>query len=201
MRLIHLFRKAVFRARVDGVKDIFRELVYVNRTMIVIEKDIRQSRPVEDHALRFVVMDGKTLKEDGGRGEWPPVRHYCSEGARCIMAYRGSQLLGYQFYTQENSFADLVKIGLTLGRDEAYLFDLFVFPEHRGSDVTKKITAWTFQHLLSEGITKIYGFYFSDNLRSLWWHRAILKCKEIKRLRVHRLFFMEWKDREKVLNF
>jgi GNAT superfamily N-acetyltransferase len=199
MKLMHLLRKAMFRCRTDGFKDMLREMVYVNRTMIVIEKDIRQSGSVQDDDLRFVVLDGKNKRDV--ECEWPLARHYCSKGARCILAYRGDRLVGHQFYTQENSFPDLVKLGLSLNRNEAYLFDLFVFPEHRGTDVAKKIVSWTFQHLLLQGITKIYGFYFSDNLQSLWWHRAILKCKELKRLRVHRLFVLEWTERKMVVNF
>jgi GNAT superfamily N-acetyltransferase len=200
MKLVHLLRKAVFRSRMDGMKDMLRELVYVNRTMVVIEKDIRESRPVHEGEIRFVVVDSGNLKKYGGKNEWRIVSHYCSRGARCVMAYREGNLLGYQFYTRENSFRDLVKMGISMGKDEAYLFDLFVFPEHRGTEVPKTITAWTFNHLVSEGISKIYGFYYSDNIRSLWWHRAVLKCREIKRIRAHRIFFFEWTDRTMVGN-
>ena len=194
MKLVHLLRKALFRSRMDGMRDMLRELVYVNRTMVVIEKDIRESRPAPESEIRFEVVDNSNLKEYGGRAEWRIVSHYCRRGARCVMAYREDTLLGYQFYTRENSFRDLLKMGVSMGKDEAYLFDLFVFPEHRGTDVPKVITAWTFNHLVSEGISKIYGFYYSDNIRSLWWHRAVLKCKELKRIRVNRIFMLEWTD-------
>jgi len=194
MKLLHLLRKAVFRSRMDGIKDMLRELIYVNRTMIVIEKDIRESRSAPEKGLRFMVVDSANLKELAGRGEWRIVSHYCSRGARCVLAYRGDDLVGYQFYTRKNSFRDLRRIGVTMGKDEAYLFDLFVFPEQRGTDVPRIITAWTFRHLVSEGVDKIYGFYYSDNIRSLWWHRAVLKCKELKRVKANRILIFEWTD-------
>jgi GNAT superfamily N-acetyltransferase len=201
MKLVHLLRKAVFRSRMDGMKEMLRELVYVNRTMVVIEKEIQESRPAQESGIRFTVVDSRNLKEYSERNEWRLVSHYCSRGARCVMAYRGDDLLGYQFYTRENSFRDLLKIGISMKTNEAYLFDLFVFPEHRGTDVPKLITAWTFNHLVSEGISKIYGFYYSDNIRSLWWHRAVLKCRELKRIRAHRIFILEWADGRMVMNF
>lgn len=197
MKIVHLIRKAVFRSRMDGFKDMLREMVYLKRTMIVIEKEIGSSRPVRDNELNFVVVDGRLLKENREKCEWPLIRHYCSRGASCVMAYLGGRLAGYQFYTQDNHFPDLLKIGISLTRQEAYLFDLFVFPEYRGTEITKKIVDWTFQHLRRQGITKIYGFYFADNIRSLWWHKAVLKCKEVMRIKASRLLFLEWTDREK----
>ncbi len=200
MKLVHFLRKAVFRSRIDGMKDLLKDLVYVNRTMVVIEKDIRKIPPAPKSDIRFVVVDGRNLNEYSGKREWQIVSHYCSRGARCILAYRDN-LLGYQFYTREPSFHDLLKMGISMERDEAYLFDFFVFPEQRGTDVTKALAAWTFNHLISEGIAKIYGYYYSDNISSLWWHRAVLKCRELKRIRAHRLFFLEWADGRMVVNF
>lgn len=201
MKLNHLLRKALFRSRMDGIKNMLRELIYLNRTMIVIEKNILESRLVQCDDIRFVVVDHSNLKDFNEKRCAQLVKHYCRRGASCVLAYRGEKILGYQFYCRDNSFSDLVKIGLRIGKEEAYLFDLFVFPEYRGSDVPQKITSGTFRHLMSEGIRKIYGFYFADNIRSLWWHRAVLKCREVKRIKAHRLLLLEWANGKFALNF
>lgn len=200
MKLNHLLRKAVFRSRVDGFKEMLREVVYLNRTMIVIEKSILESRMVHCEDIRFLVVDQKNAREFKDRDCGPIVRHHCGRGARCVVAYQGDAILGYQFYTQDNSFPDLSRMGIAVGEHEAYLFDLFVFPAYRGTNVTHKIVSGAFSHLISEGIQKIYGFYYADNVRSLWWHRAILKAKEIKRIRAHRVFIVEWVDGRMAVN-
>ena len=128
------------------------------------------------------------------------VEYYCKHGSTCLLAIQGFTLLGYQLWTYDNNFKDVKQIEIQLSANDAYLFDFFVFPEYRGTDIPKFITYETFNYLVSKGINKIYGFYFSDNIKALWWHRAFLKCKEIRKVTIHRILFVEIANGKITLN-
>ena len=89
-----------------------------------------------------------------------------------------------------NSFSYNRKV-FQLKENEAYLFDLYVLPEYRGTSVPLEIAWETYEHLKRNKITKIYGFYYQDNIKALWWHRATLKAKEIKKLKVDKFIIFE----------
>ena len=193
MKLIHLFRKLILQIKTAGIKAAFKEIIFFNRTVIVIEKDIsyRDEIKLED-GIEVTVIDNSNRSLIKSKYGINIFQYYPQKGAKCLAIFNENECLGYQWWTQDNKFNDLKKLNLTLKDNEAYLFDFFVFPEYRGTNTPKLITQETFNHLLSDGISKIYGFFFGDNIKALWWHRAVLKAKEIKRIKTHRLFFLEF---------
>lgn len=192
MALPHLMKKAWLRIRQEGLRDALREIVYLNRTMVAVEKDLEAGPDLIKPPLRAIIVTKQNCgryKNHGGIGN---VLHNCRRGACALLLFKGMDLLGYQLWTLDKDFADLRKLGLTLKDREAYLFDLFVYPQYRGTSVPKIIATETFNHLVSRGINKILGFYFKDNIKALWWHRATLKAREIKRVPATRLFMVEF---------
>ena len=95
-------------------------------------------------------------------------------------------------YTNQKGFRDLEKFDLEIKNNETYMFDMFIFPEFRNNDTSKRVTETIFKHFRGLKIKKFYGFYFADNVGALWWHRAVLRANEIKEVRVNRLLFVEF---------
>ncbi|GBC63760.1 hypothetical protein DENIS_4758 [Desulfonema ishimotonii] len=200
MKLLHLVKKLIFHMGTGSLQGVFKEILYFNRIMVVIEKKISAQPRAEADNIRFIIATDSNYKEYQHKYNMENLSYYCERGARCLIAVRGDKCLGYQFWTRDNQFRDLKMLDLKLKENEAYLFDLFVFKELRGTSLPKIISAEAFNHLVSEGVNKIYGYYFSDNIKALWWHKFYLKCREINRVRIHRVFFLELVGRRLMLN-
>ncbi len=195
MKLKYLIQKLKFRIKSEGLDETLKMLVYLNRNMIVVEKQIHPEEPqVFDEYTEFIRLNNQDLRLYKKKSGIENLSYHCQQGAECLAAFRNNECIGYQWWTRDNRFADIQKLGIKLADDEAYLFDLFVSPDYRGTLLPKILVQEVFAHLITVGVNKIYGFYFSDNIKALWWHRAILKCKELKRLKSHRFVWVEWTD-------
>jgi len=201
MKIWHYFKKLMLHLKTDGFKNTMKETIFFNRVMVVIEKEISPTDYNKNDDYKYAILDKDNYENYFGDSDIiKNVEYYCKNGATCLLAFQGNTLFGYQLWTYDNNFKDVKQLSIQLGADEAYLFDFFVFPEFRGTDIPKMITYETFNHLISKGINKIYGFYFTDNVKSLWWHKAFLKCKEIKRVKIHRILLFELANGRITLN-
>lgn len=200
MKILYLFKRLIFRLKTDGLKRTFKDILYFNRSMVVIEKEISSDPIKKTNNIHFIIVDKSNYKQYQKEHNLENIKYYCKQGAKCVMAFKEDKCLGYQWWTQDNKCKDLKKIGVRLKDNEAYLFDLFVFPEFRGTKIPKMIAQETFNCLSSMAVDKIYGYYFADNVKALWWHKAILKCTEINRVKIHRLFFFELVNGRPMLN-
>ncbi|MBL8062688.1 MAG: hypothetical protein JNK32_06690 [Anaerolineales bacterium] len=87
--------------------------------------------------------------------------------------------------------SDLGMLGIPCGKKDAYAFDMYISPEHRGENLAAPFHRSLHNLLRTEGCSKVYGFYWDDNLPALWMHR-IMKFKELPKRQVTRfLFYMK----------
>jgi len=192
MQLYHLARKMFLQLSSEGLKSTLKELIYFNRIMVAIEKDLRAEAGIMKPTMHKIIVDRQNYFEYRNKFNIKNVLYYCRRGAQCLLLFDGKDLLGYQLWTYDSEFSDLRKLGIRMKKGEAYLFDLFVYPPYRGTVVPKIVAIETHNYLLSQGINKIFGFYFKDNIKALWWHKAYLKCKEIKRVPTNRILIFEF---------
>ena len=195
MKIFHYLKKFKLHIEKEGLKNTIQEMIFFNRVMVVIEKEISFTDYDKDSDFNFIILDKNNYAQYSKHTNIIKyVKHFCKNGATCLIAFRGDTLLGYQLWTHDNNFKDLKQIDIQLGADEMYLFDLYVLPEYRGTTIPKHLTYEVFNYLISTGVNKIYGFYFGDNIKALWWHRAFLKCREIKKKKLHRMLCIEFVD-------
>jgi GNAT superfamily N-acetyltransferase len=83
---------------------------------------------------------------------------------------------------------DLPWLGITCGRNEAYMYDMFVIPDSRGKIITSFLLGSALSHLKEEGFDKVYGFYEKNNLPALWTHR-LFGYSELGKRRSFRFLF------------
>ena len=58
MRLIYLLKRLVFQLKVNGLKNAFKEMIYRDRKVIVIEKEIAYEENVyRDDDTDFIIID------------------------------------------------------------------------------------------------------------------------------------------------
>jgi GNAT superfamily N-acetyltransferase len=83
---------------------------------------------------------------------------------------------------------DLPWLGITCGRNEAYMYDMYVIPDSRGKVITSFLLGSALNHLKAEGFDKVYGFYEKNNLAALWTHR-LFGYSELEKRRSFRFLF------------
>jgi len=84
---------------------------------------------------------------------------------------------------------DLPWLGITCGRNEAYMFDMYVIPDSRGKVITSFLLGNALNRLKEDGFDKVYGFYEKSNLPALWTHRLFGYAELGKRKSIRFLFY------------
>lgn len=191
MKIGYQIKRFLFRMKREKIKEIFKDIVYMDRYMVVIEKELHENPIKKKSPIDHVIVDRNNIKKIKRKYIAQNLDYYCKKNATGIIGLKDGRAIGYQWYTQNKKFIDLVKLNIDLKEHEAYLFDFYVDPNLRGTRLPLHIAWETYEHLLEKKIKKIYGFYFSDNIKALWYHRASLKCKEIKKIKAQKLFIFE----------
>jgi GNAT superfamily N-acetyltransferase len=181
----------------DGMKKTIKDLVYFNREIILVEKDLDTwERKDYDINLNYIVVDKHNSKVIEKKFNLPLFDHYAQNNCNSVIAVKDNKCLGFIRWTEDKNFQDLRKFGIELKANEAYMFDFFVFPEHRGSSAGKDISYYAIENLKKRGISRYFGYFFSDNFPALWWHRTICKTIEYRKIKTHKIVFVEFLDRK-----
>jgi len=189
MKLLYLFDKLLRTLTSEGLRETLRELIFLNRTLVIIEKEIGPAPRLLGEDMQVVMANGENFREC--QEQYGINLYLCQRGATGLLLCKQGHLVGFQFWTRDCRLNFLEQFGISLNKDEAYLFDFFVFPAFRGTLAAKILSAETHNLLISEGVRKFYGAYYLDNLKALWWHRAFLKCREIKRVTFSQFLIIE----------
>ena len=189
MRTFYLLNKLITSLSTEGLKETLKEMVYFNRIMVVIEKNIKMEHSIKDKNMDTIIVNAANYREY--QKKYRINLHFCKHGSSGLLLCRYNELMGYQFWTFNNNLSVLNQLGISLVKGEAYLYDLYVYPRFRGTVVPRILSVETFNYLVSHGIDKIYGFYFKDNVKALWWHKAYLKCKELRQVAISQFFIFE----------
>jgi GNAT superfamily N-acetyltransferase len=179
----------------DGFKKMIKDLIYFNRIIILVEKDLLSWEPKEyNKDLEYIIVNRDNSKMIEKRYNLPLFDFYVQKRCHSFIAVKDNKCLGFIRWTEDKNFRDLKKFGIALKDNQAYMFDFFVFPEYRGSSAGKDITQYAIQYLKDKGIEKYYGYFYSDNFPALWWHRTVCKTREYKKLKTHKFIIIEYLD-------
>ncbi|HMZ06786.1 MAG TPA: hypothetical protein PK078_04140 [Anaerolineales bacterium] len=192
-----------------GVKNVLRQRFFWKRKATPVEMELRVVAPsparfLRDYNYAFVEIREEYLRD--GMLYFLPGSRSIKASRNLKKGWRGfaltmhGQVVGDVWCVtppMEDTLiqhADLEMLGITPRAGEAYAFDMYILPEHRGENLAAPFHRSLHDLLRSEGCNKIYGFYWDDNLPALWMHR-IMKFKELPKRQVSRfLFFMKAED-------
>ena len=195
MRISYLIKRLKFRLSIDGLQKTFKEMFFYNREIAVVEKNIDSYGTSKyDKNITYTVVNRKNSKQIEEKFNLPLFDHYAKKNCITLIATQNNECLGFIRWTRDKNFRDLKKFRIDLKDDQAYMFDFFLFPKYRGTPLGKDISTVAIDRLRSLGISKFFGYFFSDNLPALWWHRAILDAVEFKKIKTHRFLTMELVD-------
>ncbi|HJV33442.1 GNAT family N-acetyltransferase [Geomonas sp.] len=140
--------------------------------------------------------------------ENPPTAHYplqsrrekafvnLAKGYRAFALVRNGTVIADLWYvTSERPAGSGIErylqwFDIQLGRDEAYMFDMHVFPDARGKALATFFLASVLHAMRESGFGKVYGYFDAHNFPALWVHR-LLGYQERPRVLVRKLFVHE----------
>ena len=183
-----------------GWRGLLREIFYLNREAVPVEIELAALRPLND----FTRPPDETVLEvtadllEGRRLVYPfksrelKALSYLGKGYRGFALIKGDTVAGDIWCadsgaaTGGRNHPDELWLGIRALPGEAYTFDMYVAPGHRGGNIAAALQNGALHLLRKRGITKAYGFFWADNVPALWVHRT-LRWRELGRVKASRV--------------
>lgn len=188
----------------NGLSSFLHEVIYFNRTAIVVEKSLIEfdadKRQPENCPVNVIELRPEFLAENNFnctvKNRYLKASQYLRKGYGGCAIIRDEKIVGDIWFTTPNKNAEnyyhpdckLLQIRCT--EDQVYTFDMFLSPDERGNNLALLLQTSALKALRQKGFTKAYGYYWSDNIPALWVHR-MGKWREVKRLKVNRFLFFK----------
>ena len=209
MRVIQIYEFI----RSNGWSSFLREIVYINRKAIVVEKKLLEVNNSTDFLqrsnIKFIEITPETFANDNYqylfKNRYLKALHYLKKGFGGHAIVRGNKIIGDIWYFASNKSGhvpdhpDIHWLGIKWSQDYVYSFDIFVVPDERGDNLSAALLNSAMYSLRDKGYLKAYGYYWADNIPAVWNSRVINKWKELNTLRVNRfLFFKNIRESKKI---
>jgi len=193
--------------RSDGWRSLFKEVLFLKRIAIVVEKDLSElterTEPLTSAKLKVLEISMDMLRSGSYRFA-VPFRHlkalnHLKQGYGGHALARDNVIVGDTWhYTSEATdnprvlHEDLQRFGFKCWSNaEIYTFDIFVAPTERKGGVSAAFQNSAMLALRSQGYTKAYGFYWADNIPAQWCTRVTNKWKEVRAFSISRVLIFK----------
>lgn len=190
--------------RSKGWSSLFKEVLFLRRTAIVVEKDLSELTerlgPLESAGLKVLEIDKDLLCSGTYRfavtNRYLKALNYWRHGLGGHALARDNVIVGdtWHFVSDTTDDArrlheDLQQFGFkSWSKSFVYTFDIFVAPTERKGGISAAFQNSAMLALRSKGYTKAYGFYWADNIPAQWCTRVTNKWKEVRAFNVSRFF-------------
>ncbi len=184
-----------------GMKSAIKKLIIWKREIYPVLKELDEVTPMD--AQRFIglqLIEITKQNYDPHRYFLPfksrkyKLQKYLKDGYRAFAAISGKEIAGEVWYTTSGSdykiISDLKLLNIRLAEDEVYMFDMFVSPHQRSRHVNDFLVNRSLMALKRKGYQRVYGYFDSDNIPALWFHRKH-KYTELEKLDVTQFFLMK----------
>lgn len=182
-----------------GVRHLLRDTFYLNREAVPVEIELSALRPLTDFSRppdeTVVELTAEALAKEleyPVKSRYLKAISYLGKGYRGFALVKGSTVAGDIWCADSRpangtcTHPDELWLGIQCRPGEAYTFDMFVAPAHRGGNIAAALQNGALHLLKKRGLTKAYGYFWRDNVPALWVHRT-LRWRELERVRATRL--------------
>lgn len=177
-----------------GILPAFKKLILWKREIIPVVKELGTLKRIDNKGFKrweLYEITKDNYEQDrylhSIKSRKYKMKKYLNDGCKAFVVTNGNEIAGDVWYTtakiSNNNFHDLKWLNLCLKENEAYMFDMFVSPEQREHHVNDFLVNRSLIALKQKGFKRIYGYYDSDNIPALWFHRKH-RYTELKKLNV-----------------
>ena len=187
----------------DAIKKAVSTYLQMNRVVVPVYNDlakVKQPAKAEDTAaLEFIVVDrenvGSLTAMNKVTSRRLKVAYNTGWGYYSYAVVSKGEIVGDIWCATPGNIQsrpihpDLEWLGIECGKNEAYMFDMYVTPDSRGKVITGFLLSNALEHLKRGGFSRVYGFYEKNNLPALWTHRLFgyteLQKRKITRIGIY----------------
>ena len=193
------------RARSYGWLAILREIVYVRRTAIIVEKDLSEIterlEPLTKCALEMVEITPGMLSSETYRFAVPSrvlkAWTHLQRGHGGFAIVRNQMVVGDAWYYGPEAMEkpavieSLRRLGFdTWSKSDVFTLDIYVAPSERKGGVSAAFQNNAMLALRSKGYSKAFGVYYADDLAAYWCTRVTNRWKELRAATVTRFLLL-----------
>ncbi len=209
-RLIMTLKYILKAIKFDIVYYYFREMIYINRVAVTVEKDLSSLIPISEsleHAgVKLVAVTPDVIMQDAEKGRtfiYPDedrlksAVRYLNKGYQGVVLVRGRKVSGDIWYTSKRNrqkgpiHPDVKWLKIRCGDNDVYAFDMYLHPDKRGKNLATLLQNGALHEIKKNGFAKALGYYWAKNVPALWVHRT-LKWSELARVKVTRFLFVRY---------
>jgi hypothetical protein len=193
--------KAIEAIRNDGLKAFINEVIYINREIYIIVKDLHEVDDRTDRLQRLninmVEITHSTFQEMKSsfalKIRSSRASDYVNMGYEGYALIKDQAVIGDTWYFDPyksngiSSHKDVEWLGIQMPEGSVYNFDIFVIPSARGNNVSSLFQNNALYSLRKKNYTKAYGYVFADNVPGMWNAVAVNGFKKERLLEARRL--------------
>jgi hypothetical protein len=198
--------------KTTGFYSVLNKVFFLNKEIVIVEKDLNSLEPLplipEKMNIKFIEINKEqtenTLHVYSLKSRHLKMLNNLDRGYKGFAIVKGNEVIGDIWYvspTQSKTVRrdpDLKLYNINLNEKDVYMFDMYLKPEERGGGKVNFLLRNVLNALKEMGFIKVYGYYMADNLPALWVHR-MLGYKELKRFKVQRILFVNFKSFKKLV--
>ena len=167
------------RAGLRSLLDLVAYRIWRHEDRFVLLKPLTGIAPVSDSGDRLRVERGEP-RHLPALSEFNCLqcnaravrRHAQVRGDReALLAFLGDELVGYLWWMEPRSAPedlDVIRLGPEVAGDDAYAFEMFVAPQHRGHGNALSFVTGACEQLARLGYRRVWGFVDYDNVPARW---------------------------------
>ncbi len=190
------------RLKTDGAKSIIKETIFINRKAVTFVKDLSDFKTIVDTNKNSNVTIKKISRGDikleykfPNKSRYLKTISNVKKGYETFVFIRNNEIIGDCWFAisleadKKLLHPDIKLFGIKPVQKSAYMFDMYVKPEERGTAVTNSILKYAYSNFTERGITKVYTYVMADNTPAIWMVRT-LGFKELGKLSMFRFLFL-----------
>ncbi|MDD5259269.1 MAG: GNAT family N-acetyltransferase [bacterium] len=195
-----------------GLRRVMQRLLYVSHEEILLVKDFTEVENISSaRGLKVSLINRASLqrialfrKKEGLGGEDPllALTAYLDNGFYGYSAEINGEFIGYIWWGDSKTNFDFDRQGygfythqVKMTPTDTFGFDLFVSSKHRNARIALEFLSQAFFLAKKLGYQRNYGYVHNENKPARWIY-SIVGFKEIRRIRVRRLFvYFLFKDK------
>ena len=190
--------------KISGFSHLLREIIYVNRQAVPVEKDLSSLKPLGNFLLEagMEIIEVAPEAIDKGALVYPAsnrflkAKHYLKKGYGAYALVSGDKVVGDIWYSSlmkpevDAVHPDVKWLGFKYADKEVYAFDMYLDHQERGKNLAPFLMNGILHEFRKKGFTKAYGYFWANNVPALWVHRT-LRWKELPIVKVSRFLFLK----------
>lgn len=199
--LIIKYKQLIEKIKSQGYSKTIQEVIFFNKIAVTFNKnlfdlqiDSETLKIFENEIINISNADFNNQYSFSTESRYLKAITNTKNGYEAFFFIRNNEVIGDCWFatsldtSKKQLHSDMQLFDMIPKLKSAYMFDMYVKPEERGTKVTSSILKFAFHCFKERGITDVYTYVMSDNTPAIWMVRT-LGFKELNKIRMNRFFF------------